>query len=144
MNLPPIEEPNEQRRHALYGDVAEKIGQSLMELIGLSMDDAAQIGNALADFLAGQWKGQYIYFTADTPYRHNQRDLDIYRRMGRGMAPVLAQEYGISTMRVYQIYRRMLELQRSKLQPDLFATPVHETALVSAQEALAETQEPHQ
>lgn len=140
MNASLLETGPEIRRHELLADMAEQAAIKLMELADIDMETASKIGNGLADFLAEHWKGQNIYFTADTPFKHSKRDLDIFRRMGRGMAPVLAAEFNISYVRVYQIYRRMLDAMRARVQPDMFvATGLDAAPEITAQDALATT-----
>lgn len=107
-------------RHELLSDVAEASAQHLIKKHGLDELVAADLGNAVADFLCEHWKGQSVYIPADEPFKISQRDLKIYQRMARGNAPELAREFGISTVHVYQVYRRMLVVQRAKLQPGLF------------------------
>lgn len=138
MNLPPIDDTGaDMRRHELFADLAEQCARRLLEVHGLPLEVAADIGNALADFLASHWCGQNIYITADVPYRHSRRDLDIFQRMGRGMAHQLAAEHGISYVRVYQIYRRMLAIMRAQRQPQLFTEPTDQAPEVTATEALS-------
>lgn len=120
VNRPPVETDMEIRRHELFADLAEQCATRLMESHGLSLEDAADVGNSMADFLADHWAGQYIYITADTQFRHSHRDLEIYNRMGRGKAHALAREHDISVVRVYQIYARMRKLIHSRQQPGLF------------------------
>lgn len=107
-------------RHEMLQDLAETSAQHLINKHGLDELVACDLGNAVADFLCEHWKGQSVYIPADEPYKMSQRDLQIYQRMQRGNAPELARELGISTVHVYQVYRRMLAVQRAKVQPGLF------------------------
>jgi Mor family transcriptional regulator len=112
------------RRHELLEDVAEQAAQMLIAKHGLPGEVACDIGNGLADFLSEHWSGQTVYITADTPFKMSQRDMRIYRRMERGNAHDIAREEGISFVRVYQIYKRMLAIARAKAQPGLFEEAV--------------------
>lgn len=137
VNRPPIETDMEIRRHELFGDMAEQCTKRLMESHGIPLEAAVDIGNAIADFLADHWAGQYVYITADTRFRHSHRDLKIFQQMGRGKAAQLGREHGISVVRVYQIYKFMRAQMIRRVQPGLFeqdALP----PLVSAEDALAE------
>ncbi len=109
------------RRHELLADVAERVAQRLIEKHGIGEDAACDAGNDLADFLADHWKGQTFYLPADQAYRLDQRDWDIFRRMERGNAPDLAREFGISKVRVHQVYKRCLAEYRARTQHSLFA-----------------------
>lgn len=115
-----VESGLDARRHELLADVAEKTAQFLMQKHGIEQDAAIDAGNNLADHLCDQWKGQNIYFAADTQYKLSKRDLEIFERMERGNAPDLALEYGLSYVRIYQIYRRCLAALRARQQPGLF------------------------
>lgn len=108
------------RRHELLADVAERIAQRLIEQHTIDEDTACDVGNDLADFLADHWKGQTFYLPADQTYRLNQRDWEIFRRMERGKAPDLAMEFGISKVRVHQVYKRCLTAYRALTQHSLF------------------------
>lgn len=109
------------RRHELLADVAERIAQRLIEKHAIGEDAACDVGNDLADFLADHWKGQTFYLPADQAYRLDQRDWEIFRRMERGTAPDLAREFGISKVRVHQVYKRCLAEYRARTQHSLFA-----------------------
>lgn len=137
-NLPPIESSADMRRHELFADMAEQTAKHLMEVHGFAFDTAASVGNSLADFLAKHWAGQDIYITSDIRYRHSMRDLEIFRRMGRGKAQQIAAEFGISYVRVYQIYARMLGLLREQQQPGLFSSVDDQVQPVTAAEAIAD------
>ncbi|MBI2770036.1 MAG: hypothetical protein HYX47_10460 [Burkholderiales bacterium] len=110
----------EARRHELLADIAERIAQRLIEKHGMEQDAACNVGNDLADFLADKWKGQTFYFPADQSYRLNQRDWIIFQRMERGEAPELALEFGLTTVRIHQIYKRALLEFRARNQHTLF------------------------
>jgi len=91
---------------------------------GINTEQAAQLGNKLADFLADHWKGQTIYFVGDLPYKLVPRDMEIFNALQRGNADEIGRKYGISGMRVYQINKRVLTALRSKMQPDLFRSDI--------------------
>lgn len=116
----PLSNPAEVRRHELLADMAEQAAHHLITKHGVEEEKAFDVGNALADFLAEHWKGQHVYFVSDQAYRHAERDWEIFRRMGRGNAHDLAREFGISYVRVHQIYRRCLAEYRRRTQHDLF------------------------
>lgn len=118
-----VETSADVRRHELLADVAERVGQVLIDNHGLSDEIGVDVGNAIADFLADHWCGQIVYITADTPFKLDKRDHDIFQRMRRGNAHELAREFGISYVRVYQIYKRCLAAARKRNQPALFADP---------------------
>lgn len=116
----PADTAAEVRRHELLADVAENVAQRLIEKHGLAQDIAIDVGNDLADFLAEHWRGQNIYMVGDRQFKLNHRDWEIFHRMERGNAHELAAEFGISFVRVYQIYKRCLAEARSRVQNDLF------------------------
>lgn len=108
------------RRHHLLADMAEKAALHLIKVHGLDKEKACDVGNELADFLAKNWRGQHIYFNADTQFYLSKRDHEIYQRMERGNAYELAKEYDLSYVRIYQIYKRVLAEMRARNQPGLF------------------------
>lgn len=108
------------RRHHLLADMAEKTALHLIKVHGLDEEKACDVGNELADFLAKNWRGQHIYFNADTQFYLSKRDHEIYHRMERGNAYELAKEFDLSYVRIYQIYKRVLAEMRARNQPGLF------------------------
>lgn len=108
------------RRHHLMADMAERVAQHLIEVHGMDKERACETGNDLADFLAKHWRGQDVYFNADSQFYLSKRDHEIYQRMERGNAYDLAKEYNLSYVRVYQIYKRVLAEARARNQPGLF------------------------
>ena len=123
MNAGLIETNADIRRHELLADMAEQTARNLIKH-GISEEKACDIGNELADFFSEHWNGQNIYMVADSQFKLSKRDHDIYQRMQRGNAHELAKEFGISYVRVYQIYKRCLAIARSRRQPGLFEDPV--------------------
>lgn len=119
----PPENPVEARRHELFADVAEALAQRAIAKHGIDQDKAVDLGNDLADHLAEHWKGQNIYIGGDRPYKLNLRDWEIFNRMERGNAHELAREYGVSYVRIHQIYKRCLQEYRARVQGGLFETP---------------------
>jgi len=115
-----VENQSTVRRHHLLADMAEKAALRLIDVHGMDREKACDVGNELADFLAKNWRGQHIYFNADTQFYLSKRDIEIYHRMARGNAYELAKEYGLSYVRIYQIYKRVLAEMRARNQPGLF------------------------
>lgn len=111
------------RRHELLADVAEQTAAQLIRKHGIAEDVACDIGNHLADFLSEHWHGQTVYMIADSQFKLSKRDMQIYERLQRGNAHELAKEFGISFVRVHQIYKRCLMAMRKRVQPALFADP---------------------
>jgi len=122
MSFPP-ETATEARRHELLAQVAEQIAQRLIEKLGTDEELACDVGNHLADFLAASWKGQIIYIPADQAFKLNGRDWEIFHRFRRGNANDLAREYGVSKVRIHQIYKRCLAEYRARTQHSLFRDP---------------------
>lgn len=126
MNVDLVQSNADARRHELLADLAEQSARFLSEKHGIDQDVAADIGNSLADFFCDHWHGQSIYMVSDAAFKLSKRDLEIYRRMERGNAMEISRELGISYVRVYQIYKRVLTAMRAKVQPQLFQTPESE------------------
>lgn len=136
MSTEPIENNATVRRHHLLADLAEKAAFRLIEVHKMDPEKACDVGNDLADFLAQNWRGQHVYFNADTQFYLSKRDLEIYQRMGRGNAYELAKDYDLSYVRIYQIYRRVLAEMRKRNQPGLFEeAPVVNARLSTADKA---------
>lgn len=119
-NLAPMSRMD-AKRHELLADVAETMAVKLVKVAGLTTEQAAQMGNELADFLSDHWKGQTVYFVGDLTFKLAARDMEIFQAVERGNADDIGRKYGISGMRVYQINQRVLKALRAKMQDDLFA-----------------------
>jgi Mor family transcriptional regulator len=118
-----VETNADKRRHELLADLAEQSAKFALEKLaglGITEEQALELGNDLADFICTHWNGQNIYMVSDAQYKLSKRDLMIYERMQRGNAHELAKELGISYVRVYQVYKRCLAAARAKSQPQLF------------------------
>jgi Mor family transcriptional regulator len=111
------------RRHELLADMAEQTALRLISEHGMEEEKACDVGNDLADFLSRHWGGQSVYIAVDDQFRLSKRDMQIYQRMQRGNAHELGKEFGLSFVRVYQIYRRCLTAMRKRAQPSLFSDP---------------------
>ena len=123
---------NARRRHDMLSSLAETTAAYLMgrqgadHALSMTTEQAADIGNAVADFVATHSAGQHVYFVKDEAFHLDARDRKICAAMERGKAVDVAAQFGLSYVRVHQIYRRYLqELQaRAKAaQPDMFALP---------------------
>ncbi len=124
------------RRHELMGDVAEQTALRMIEVHGIDAEKACDIGNDLADFLSKRWGGQSVYIAVDEQVWQSKRDQQIYQRMERGNAHELGKEFGLSFVRVYQIYRRCLDVVRKRAQPSLFSDPEEKLSTDSKQKFL--------
>lgn len=111
---------NAAKRHEMLSDVAEAAAKMLIEKHGIDQDVAIEVGNGVADLLASRWRGQQIYMVSDRGFQLSRRDWEIFERMRRGNANDLAAEYGISFVRIHQIYKRCLAEARRRIQPGLF------------------------
>lgn len=116
-----FQNPTEARRHELLADAAEQVAQRLITKHGMDEESACDVGNHLADFLADHWKGQNIYMPGDQAYKLNARDWEIFNRFQRGNSNELAKEFGVSKVRIHQIYKRCLVQYRASVQNSLFA-----------------------
>ena len=121
MNVDLVETTLDARRNELFADMAEQAAKHLMNKHAFDQEVAVDVGNHLAEFVFSHWNGQSIYISS--AHKLSKRDLEIYHRMGRGNADEIAKDYGISFVRVYQIYRRVLAAARAKAQPSLFDSP---------------------
>lgn len=119
----------EVQRHELLASVAEHTALRLIEQHGVDVEVASDVGNDLADWLAEHFGGQSVYFVKDAGFLLDERDRAIFERMRRGNAPALAAEFGISYVRVYQIYKRRLKEARDLRQPQLFTSEAVESPL---------------
>ncbi len=108
------------RRQELLAGFSEHAAQHLIDKHGLTLETAGDIGNELADWLMAHYGGQYVYFSKEPDSGHSERDREIFASMRRGNANELAAKYGLSFVRIYQIYQRMVREMRRNTEPQLF------------------------
>lgn len=115
---------NSRRRHEMLANLAESSAQFVHTELGMPEDDAIDLGNAVADFVAKHYAGQHIYFVKDMRTHLSERDRQICAEMERGKAVDVASKHGLSYVRIHQIYRRYREelaLRAREAQGDMFA-----------------------
>lgn len=110
----------EARRRQLLSDVAAKAADTA-QLLGLAPDHAGQVGAAVADALANDWRGQTIYFPADAAYMLTDRDRQMLE-LQRGGTPIpdIARRFGVSVQWVRILLKRAADRDRNLDQFDLF------------------------
>jgi Mor family transcriptional regulator len=87
---------------------------------GLSAEDADALALELVDTMAANWGGRHINFPKGTSIKLIQRDLAIYQEFNGRNHSELAAKYGVTTVWVYAVIRKVRELTRKEGQPGLF------------------------
>lgn len=123
MNVEMGKNASDARRNELFADMAEQAAKHLMAKHAFNQDMAVDVGNNLAEFVFSHWNGQSIYISS--AHKISKRDLEIYQRMGRGKAEDIAKDYGISFVRVYQIYKRVNAAFRAKANTEADSASSH-------------------
>lgn len=98
--------PMEARRNELLADVAAHAAATAQEL-GVSADQAEQIGAAVADALAANWGGQTLSFPKDAAYLLSAREREILEAHRNGATVArLARDYNMSEQGLRKLLRR--------------------------------------
>ncbi len=79
----------------------------------LSIHDGEGVARAAAVGLYKSLGGQHVYFPTLAAAANAERDRLICQRMGWGKARELAEEFGLSQVRIHQIYRAYLKRQKT-------------------------------
>jgi Mor family transcriptional regulator len=96
----------QQHYPELLADLAEQIGARLAAE-GLDVGRAADIGFSVAEYMRAHWSGAPQYFAKGVRYQCAERDRELYAKFKGHNHRALAREYSISTVRVYQIIKRV-------------------------------------
>lgn len=85
-------------------DMADQVSAKLAEL-GITLEKAAEIGFAIAEHIRENWSGQSLYLPKGVQYTLSRRDMEIFERFDGRNHEVLAREYNLTVMRIYQIVK---------------------------------------
>lgn len=88
------------------------VAKGQLQTLGAPELEAEKAGQSVASLIADYWGGSCIYIPKSLAFKRHFRDKEIFRRLCRGNANQLAQEYGISVVRIYQIYNRCSKERR--------------------------------
>ena len=103
----------------LLADLAEQVAQKLAEA-GVKPTVAADIGFSAAEHIREHWSGAPIYIPKGAAYSVSQRDLELYGHFNGKNHRLLAREYNLSIVRIYQIVKRVRAEHLKKCQGALF------------------------
>lgn len=114
-------------RHEVPAENAPKWRGVLLEMLeviesrlrrsGLKEDQAKKLSEEVTAELSHWFSGRPIYLPRGDKFKLAVRDADIARRLRRGNAAELAEEYGIGVIQIYRIARQQRELRRKRLKP---------------------------
>ncbi len=111
--------PMEQVRHELLSDVSDHVAAEL-QVFGVPVEKAEQIGTNIANHMAEHWGGQVIGFPKDYIFKLHARDLDIYNAFNGNNHGQLARSYRLSVRAIYKIVDRVRRREKDRLQGRLF------------------------
>lgn len=110
---------NSERGNALLLDLRDQ-AKKLFGEANIDPEKSAQIANELMYIIAKHWGGQSLYVVKADGFLADERDLKIYNEFDGHNHSELATKYDLSAVYIYRIVKRMLELEKSRRQPDLF------------------------
>lgn len=93
-------------------DLAVTTADALVES-GIKRPNANAIGYRVAEKIRGHWGGQNIYFTRGLTTKNRDRDQQIFNAFNGTNYDELAQQFGLSMMRVRQIVTKIQELRHA-------------------------------
>ncbi|MDP1681060.1 MAG: Mor transcription activator family protein [Burkholderiales bacterium] len=105
----------------LLADLADQIACKLLEF-GIEPERAAEAGFAAAEHIRANWSGQSLYVPKGVEYELSKRDMVIFERCNGRNHEVLAREYNLTVMRIYQIIKAVKAELLRKRQGALFET----------------------
>ncbi|WP_304308107.1 Mor transcription activator family protein [Pseudacidovorax intermedius] len=114
------DQANALRRARFLAGLAEHVAKQAIAG-GLAEDLGLALGNAAATLAASHFNNEHVYFVKDLAHQRSERDEQICREIGTGLASEVAARHGISCVRVQQIVRR----HREKAQERAAAAQAH-------------------
>jgi Mor family transcriptional regulator len=103
----------------ILADLADQIGQKLVEKRVCDPERAADIGFEAAEHIRRHWGKQPVYIPAGEAYDLSKRDVEIFNRCNNNHAE-LAREYNLTVVRIYQIVKAVRAEMIRKRQGALF------------------------
>jgi Mor family transcriptional regulator len=103
----------------LLADLADQVAVKLVEN-GIEAERAADIGLSAAEHIRANWSGQSLYLPKGVQYDLSRRDVEIFERFNGTNHEVLAREYNLTVMRIYQIVKAVRAEMVRKRQGSLF------------------------
>lgn len=103
----------------LLADMAARIGESL-EQQGIAPEKAAEVGMQAAEHVRKNYGGQMLYLPKGHFEEHERRDYEIWDRFNGRNHAELADHYGLSVVRIYQIIKAIQAKEVRRRQPDMF------------------------
>ncbi len=98
----------------LLADLADQVATRLAAL-EVDPERAAEIGLSVAEHVRKHWSGQSLYLPKGVQYTLSRRDMEIFERFNGQNHEVLAREYNLTVMRIYQIVKAVrAELVRKR------------------------------
>lgn len=105
---------------ALLEELRDYAFKLVQELKDIDEDLARQFSNELMYLVSQNWGGQSVYIIKDDTFIADQRDIEIYNDFNGHNHSELAKKYNLTVVYIYRIVKRMHELEKKRLQPDLF------------------------
>ncbi len=102
----------------ILADLAMQIRELLIEA-KLPEALAEQLALASAERMRQRWGGQLTYIPIGASHEAMRRWLQIWSKFTGDNIPQLAKEFSLSEVYVYQIIRRMREIERERVQSKL-------------------------
>jgi Mor family transcriptional regulator len=100
-------------------DLATTIGEAL-EKTGVPPERAADAAFAATEHVRKRWSGQHLYLPKGIHYELSNRDREIWAEFDGHNHSALARKHDLTSMRIYQIIKRLRALHIKRTQPDLF------------------------
>lgn len=105
-----------------YPEILREIALTLKEaLVALPADefDPEKKARALTEALRQRFSGELLYIPKGVSHDALQKHYEVWRKYTGDNVPQLAKEFRLSEVYIYQIIRRMRELEREKSQSKL-------------------------
>lgn len=110
---------NAEKYPELLADLAAQIGQYLVDKAEFDPEKAAEIGFETAEHVRRHWGGGSAYFPKGVAYELSKRDYAIWSEFNGRNVTMLAKQYQLTEMRIYQIVKAVQREEVAKRQRSL-------------------------
>ncbi|MGO2258667.1 MAG: Mor transcription activator family protein [Hafnia alvei] len=103
----------------LLVELAHHVAETIVDVTGLDLKVAEQVGNSVATRMMLVWGGQNVYFPMGISWNASQRDLQIFSEFNGRNHSELAKKYSVSLQWIYKIVKTVRKEEQARMQDDI-------------------------
>lgn len=103
----------------LLVELAHHVADTIVDVTGLDLKVAEQVGSSVATRMMLVWGGQNVYFPMGVSWNTSQRDLQIFSEFNGRNHSELAKKYSVSLQWIYKIVKAVRKEEQARMQGDV-------------------------